>query len=249
MGGYIDLIKRLLIVEGRFSFFDISAILALPPLLMAGLAANCFVRYCFSSPSENKRWATVALVFGIIASAIAFGVRLRTGGGPISLLQSAANEVSYSFLPFCVLVAFPKGDEFLKLLKGVMILYIPFALHALYQSWVGFANFEINYLLSGYTRVTGGGIDKTRPFSTVSSPGSMAFTAGFLTCLIAFYKDKRLAKEGANVVTPLVVLGMILFGLAMFVSVSRTKCWLGLGLCFWRFCTSIAVLRSPLTPE
>lgn len=191
IGAYADLVKRFLVIEGRFSNLDIMSVLAINPLLMVALFANCLVRYIFSS-GLRSRWHVFALIYGACISLASLGFALRTGAEWTKLLQYGANLASYAFLPFCILTVFPTTKELCRLLRVAVVIFLPVPLYGILQFFNGYSGFEYDYLTSGFTTVTDWmDVQKTRPYSTVASPGAFAFACGFLAMLAFVFRNSR----------------------------------------------------------
>ena len=235
-GAYSDLIKRLLIIEGNFTQIDIIYVLAISPLLMFTLFFNNFIRYAFNARSYGKV-PLMALLYGVGFLLLSLAQSFQGGATLFKLLQVGANVASYAFLPFCLLVTFPSMEGFLRYLKVALLIFLPVPLHGLSQYFLGYNSIEYTYLASGMTSIANlFDIDKTRPFSTVASPGSFALTCGFFLgfALFLWAKKNSLRDEKGqllhiwNAPSLIFFLVCLLFFAGLLASKSRTQMLIGL---------------------
>ena len=176
-GACSDMIKRMLVIEGNFSSIDITYILMMSPLLMFGIFLGASADALLKRDITRLQW--VALFFAFFLGGINFTV--GGGSGAIGLLQSGANVVSYFFLPFCILRSYKTLDDYLKVVKFAVIVFIPVAIHGIGQGLFGYGGFEYRYLVSGFTTIVNfPDVDATRPFSTTASPASFAYLSGIM---------------------------------------------------------------------
>lgn len=221
-----DFLKRLLVIEGAFSRMDITFVLMMSPLLLSGLFIGQFLKCVMST--GFTRLQVYALLVGVGLSVL--NLAIETGGtGLFGLLQAGANVASYFFLPFCALTAFKNTEEYLPLLRFAALIFVAVAIHGINQYFFGYPDFEYNYLKSGFTSIVDhSNIDKTRPFSTLSSPGALAYCCGLLavTCFFFASPKKRMALSGERRVwypTWISLLFFVVLMLGCFVSKSRTQ--------------------------
>lgn len=235
-GAYSDFLKRLLIIEGNFTQLDIMSVLAISPLLMFTLFSNNLIRFSFNARTYGKM-PLIALFYGLVLLFITLAQGIRGNGDIFGLLQLGANVASYAFLPFCLLVTFSNMEELLRFLKTALIIFLPVPIHGLSQYFFGYNQIEYSYLASGMTSIVDFlDINRTRPFSTVSSPGSFALSCGFLAGLaFLFWRNKNLIKGASgkiqriwNFPTLISILIVILFIAGMIASKSRTQILIGL---------------------
>lgn len=223
-----DLLKRLLVVEGEFSQLDITYILMMSPLLMLGIFLGVSVDII------AKRALTRELKIALIVGTLLGGYNMASAsiGGDSSilgLLQIGANSVSYYYLPFCALYVFKGQRDYIDLIKFATFIFVPVALFAMWQAIVGYSEFEIAYLLSGFTSIGNlNDIHATRPFSTVSSPGACAYTCGTLAMVCFFFANhkNRLSLDGSLIPwrqTSISILFFLILLGGMFVTKNRTQ--------------------------
>jgi len=106
----------------------------------------------------------------------------------LSSIGYVAQSVAFVVLVFCVPIMFPRTKEIIKLLKTVVVLFIPVAAYAIYQFYAGLSDFELDYLHSGFTGEArhlerGSGVNVYRLNS--STLNSTAAVSAIL-CLFAF---------------------------------------------------------------
>jgi hypothetical protein len=176
---YSDLLKRLLVFWGDLSFEQVSYVLAMAPLVVAGLFVSVITQWAFHRVEIKLR--DVLLMGGVgIAMVLSFLLNKRGGGDTLESMKQAANSGLYMVLAPIALKILQNASEIEKLLLKTRIIFIPVALYGIWQSFFGLADFEIEYLKSGLTMMVKELFDiRPKPFSTLNSAGSLGtLTAG-----------------------------------------------------------------------
>lgn len=148
-GAYLDLIKRFMILDSRFTDTDLAFLLGFAPALVAGMV----LRFIFAvltksntvSAREVRLFSIITLLCCLLGGAqMIMGQGLRSAG-------NAVNMVAYLYMPLLVPRIFKSIPELKRLLIIMTVIYIPAALWAIHQAYYGLEAFEMQYLLSGMT--------------------------------------------------------------------------------------------------
>ena len=185
--GYLDLLKRCLLLFGQVNMTDVVTVLSVAPLTFAGICCGLLVgrvqQRTLFNPAEFKIfWMTVAIGIVVIAA------NVRAYGSLGQGLINGANGGAY--IPFLLFVGFlfPTLREQRQFLKFILIAFIPVALYALKQAATGFSTFEHMYLISGLTKMIGAADEALiRPFSTLNSAHAFGIVTATLVAL-SIYK-------------------------------------------------------------
>ncbi len=229
---YIDFFKRLMVIGGNPSMLEVSYVLAIPPMLMAGSLVSIVLSLLFSRVKIAK---DVYLSF-ILASVVAVGSMAGMIAGDASSglggVGQMVNQGFYAYLVFIVPVIFPSDEERRKYLNYFFILLIPSVMYMFFQEYNGYADFEYDYLMSGLSiemkNLSESGYGELRKFSTFNGSGtaSTIYSIFLVMCFISFRKDNQKA-------TPIQKLGKLLlapcFILASYYTISRTGWFCGMG--------------------
>jgi hypothetical protein len=184
--GYIDLIKRLMVLSGRVSQNDLYYVLGIHPLMLGGITISLVIGAMLGrqrlSAADFYRFVA-ALGFMALAAVMSW----REKGFQLgSVLADVANSGLYAMLIFVVPLIIKSMEEALRVLRLVVIAYTPVAVYGIIQQMVGFQDFEIEYLLTGLSiEVKQLLSDEVRAFSTLNSPTALGFGSG--ACLIFCY--------------------------------------------------------------
>jgi hypothetical protein len=180
--GYLDLLKRLLILYDRPTYEDLFYVLGISPLLLAGITLGTLVGAWFGKIKVDRRHVGLlglAALFVCLTAAFAF-----RDHGPREAVKAIADNAAYSVLLFVIPVLFPTWQEFWRLIRFTLIAYIPVGIYTYYQHLYGLSAFEIEYLKSGLTIMVKELADiRPRPFSTLNSAHSLAFVSAIMAVL------------------------------------------------------------------
>jgi hypothetical protein len=192
--GYLDLAKRLGVLTGSLSELDITVTLSVAPLLMLSICFGVAIRNILERKRlENWQWAVLTLLV-VCMGAVALQ-SFRSGQGFLGGVQSFVNSGGYLPMILITSMILPEPQDWLKVLRFALWVFLPVALYGIWQQIFGFNNFEVHFLESGYT-ITVGDLDEARPrpFSTLNSPHTLSVcTAIFagLALLVPFKGAKR----------------------------------------------------------
>ena len=184
LSGYIEHYKRLTMLFTDFTGLDLIIILALPPCLMASAVVGTSYQSIMGR-FRAARW--IWLIFWLCAVySVLILIIVMPKAGFARAGQAVANGPLYSYMLFVIPILFPTVQRLRQLIVLVVVLYIPVALYGIYQSVYGFADFEIEYITSGYTLlVLFYYIGDLRPFSTLSEPTALGACSGIMACYAA----------------------------------------------------------------
>lgn len=144
----VDLLKRLMVVYGYTSEQDLYWIMGLAPLMLAGVVFNLVMSHLTGkrllAPNYQLLFviATILCVLMTAGTVLAMGISGRA-------LGNAINGGLYWYLIFVVPVLFGSVEERAKLLRFIVVLFIPVAGYMYYHYYIGLNQFEIDYLESG----------------------------------------------------------------------------------------------------
>lgn len=192
--GYLDLLKRLMVVAGSVSVIDLYYVLGIAPVTVTGVLIGVVVRMFFGKMTTDRsdlfRFVTVVTVIGA-GAALSF----RGGGGMGGAMREVASSYFYVVLIFIVPVLFKTPEEVKRLISFTMLIFVPVALYGIFQQLNGFQNFEIDYLKTGMSiEIKQLYADRVRAFSTLNSPTSLAVVCSELASfafLLAFVGRKN----------------------------------------------------------
>lgn len=227
--GYIDFLKRLLVLGGNFNFLDVTNLLAFPPFLSVITFAGVLTKQIFSR-SLTRQDAKLLGVWFILSCALGvFG--LSSGVKGLGLLQSIANFIGYIPLIYIIPYIFKTNYEIIKTLKTMVLMFLPVAFYGLYQKYAGFADFELDYLATGYSieyRILAG--QDFRYFSTLNSSQNLCKFASMIG-VMALLLCTRYRGDGKElkVFSPYIkIIFYLLFAFVGVLSGARTGIVMGL---------------------
>ncbi|MFC7338066.1 hypothetical protein ACFQY0_12810 [Haloferula chungangensis] len=189
LAGYSDMLKRLMVLETNISMFDLTYVLGMAPMALAGTVVACVVQKIFSGKIEKRDVVTfgVATVFLVIGAALG----LKSGGG-MRALRLVADYGAFSYLIFVLPILYPTRDEILKLVKTTILIFVPVALYGIWQRTFGLADFEHAYLLTGLSSESRQLLDlEVRPFSTLNAATSLTMVTASAVILILCLRRER----------------------------------------------------------
>lgn len=220
LAAYSDLLKRLMILDGRFGMMDIMWVRALCPLTLAGIFASVLARELYDGTLFKKRTVSTLLLclggFGLS------GVALMRSGGGFGSLASLADSASYIFLLVIVPNVLRTPGEILRFVKFTLVVFVPVALYGLKQQIMGLSDFEIDYLKSGFTILSKHLEDtRPRPFSTLTDSSPFGTSCAVCACLALMVRSHYRASGRANWSKMGIVLWLV-FVTGTVVSLTRT---------------------------
>ncbi len=178
--GYNDLLKRLLVAGGRITHEDLKFVLGITPAMFAGVVTSLLLSGLMRTRNFTSReWTLFAT--GVFLMLAAAALAARQDGGMNGVLQSVANNGLYSLLLFVVPVLFQNKASLVFIWKCLVISFLPVAVYGVIQQFQGFADFEVEYLLTGLSieikQLYSG---EVRPFSTLNSPTALSVVCAAL---------------------------------------------------------------------
>ena len=183
---YLDFLKRFLILFGTGSMGDIAGVLSVAPVNLLGVfMGTCVLHPIFSKRMLDKQERRLVF-FSLFLIGISIASGLRNGDLSFTALGAVANTSAYSLLVPIIYVLYRRrgSDEVRRLLKFLILVYVPVALYGIHQYVFGLGQFEIDYLRSGLTMTEGNLYDvHPRAFSTLNSPHAFSVSMGILSLL------------------------------------------------------------------
>ncbi len=182
LAAYSDLLKRLMILDGRFGMMDILWVRALCPMTLAGIFGGVLARGLHDgSFFKGRNIATLLLCIGGFGLA---GVSAYRAGGGFTALTSLADGAAYVFLLFIVPGVLRTPGEILRFVKFTLIVFAPVAVYGIKQQLMGLSEFEIDYLKSGFTILSKHLEDgRPRPFSTLTDSSPFGTSCAVCACM------------------------------------------------------------------
>ncbi|GEP44584.1 hypothetical protein [Brevifollis gellanilyticus] len=216
--GYIDLVKRLMVLSGRVSQSDLYYVLGIHPLMLGGITISLIVGAMLGRhrlrQADLLRFIAALMFMGLAAL-----VSWRENGLQMgTVMADVANSGFYAMLLFVVPLLIKDLDAVLRLLRLVVIAYTPVAVYGIIQQIVGFQDFEIEYLLTGLSiEIKQLLSNEVRAFSTLNSPTALGFGCG--ACLIFCYilgwhRDQKAAQFRFPKLLIILMMAAFLGGLA-----------------------------------
>ena len=192
--GYLDLLKRFLVLGNYTSISDVTIILAFAPFLSVIVFSGILAKDLLSGNMPKDRMGLLIVVIGL-GGALSLMVLAGFGGGGLGKLQSLANYAGYVPLIYVVPRLFPTAEAANKMAKRIIILFIPVALYTFKQYSFGLTWWEIAYLetgLSSEARILEG--QTFRYFSTLNSSQNLSKIAsmvGAMALMVKWGKNKN----------------------------------------------------------
>lgn len=229
---YLDFFKRLMIFDSGVSQMDLYYVLGIAPAIVCGIACN--VLYGCLGGRGDCRASVLWLALSVITLCAAASFVMMAGAteGKARALGNVVNGVVYLLLLFVVPALFPKPEDLRRLLKFIIIAYIPAVCYMLTHWFRGIFlkmnppifDWELDYVLSGLTiEIRQLGERVFRSFGTFNSAAnaSMVF-AGLLglVCSAIWKAPVNGQSPGSARVLRFVLVPMIV--VAMWATYSRT---------------------------
>lgn len=223
--GYLDLLKRLMVVSGRMFHDDLFYVLGVAPTTFAGIVAGVLLHGLFGG--IKLRSGHLGLIAaGCVMVLLSALMSLRTSGMSLRALgPDVANAGLYALLIFVVPVLYQDRGSALRLLRLLIIAWLPVMFYGVYQQVNGFQEFEIEYLKTGMSiEIKQLFSDRVRAFSTLNSPTALGTIAGAL-CAIALVLGRRPlnGKERASFALPIAAFVAVVYAAGMMASTVRTS--------------------------
>jgi hypothetical protein len=221
---YIDFFKRLVIVAGTPTNFDVACTLATPPLLCAGAVINIIL-----STVMGKFRISKGLVWSFIfaTSLLLIGLITSSGGG-VRGFGGVVNFVAYPFLLVIIPAFFPRSEDKKKLMKFIYIIFLVVAVYMIKHGLFGLADFEYEYLLTNLSqevRILWEG-ENSRYFSTMNSAAIVS-----TMCAIMFFWSIANVWGKTFMHKTMRLFSALIFVVACYFTLSRTGWFCGLIAC------------------
>jgi hypothetical protein len=214
LAAYSDLVKRLLILETQISMLDVTYVLGMAPMALAGSVLGVISKKILRMDFEKRDFMTFGAATLLLLLGAAMG--FAAGGEGLRALRIVADYGAFSYLMFVVPILFPTRDQLVKLMKYSLIVFAPVAAYGIWQRVFGLADFEMAYLLTGLSTESRQ-LDDTsvRPFSTLNAASSLTMVAAacVMLCVIC-WKAGRLSWVAAAILIPF-------FALSCFMTFTR----------------------------
>lgn len=185
---YLDLLKRLMVIFGDINKTDISISLAAAPVTLASICVGLVVKRALRKrePLKNES-LLLTLMFGLLGVVIVSA--LRSDDDITGKLQRISESGAYITLIFVIPVLLPTLEDLTRFARVMVFAYLPVALYGLWQYFVGIADFEVTYMLTGLSMLVKEMDDvKPRIFSTLNSNHVFSVVMAFC-CALCFIRD------------------------------------------------------------
>ncbi|MDB6132396.1 MAG: hypothetical protein JWM59_639 [Verrucomicrobiales bacterium] len=223
--GYLDMLKRIMIFDSRVSLGDLYYVLGIAPATMAGILTSV----CYALLLGRQKVAKGQVLEGILVitgMATLMGMSLLAMGRSGRALGDVVNMVCYLALLVVVPYLYKTPRDLQKLYRLILLIFIPAAVYMIYQSIVGLAAWEMDYLKSGLTvEIRQLREVKFRSFGTFNSASAAAVVFSLLAVLALTGPWRRRDGEGRvaeGLGSFMSVFCFLLFATASAVTISRT---------------------------
>ena len=222
MAIYLDVPKKFLVVGDVMDFRDVYFILALPPVMLAGIVLQYVASFSLRIRVFSRRAAVLfSAAVALVAATALFSI-MKYGANPV-VLKALANTSAYYGMIFVVPLVLPRLVDIQKYQRFIVVMMVPAAVHAILHFFYGLADFETDYMRSGFSQnysyvLWGEGI--FGPFSAQGPlSASMAMCAAL--CLTPFLFRSRMSK-GLRLMHPAVsIVLFVLFATTAVLSLKR----------------------------
>ncbi len=178
VGGYVDLLKRLMVFDGRVDRADLYSVLGIPPLMLAGITTGLLLAVSVGRTSLGRMDLKNLAMCAVLLLAIVVLEGKSSGFSLHSIAPAIANSGLYVLMLFITPTIIRTKADVLRLLRFLIIGFLPVGLYGVYQQTVGFQDFEIEYLRSGLSiEIKQLAADEVRAFSTLNSPTALSIVA------------------------------------------------------------------------
>jgi len=194
----LDLVKRFLVIFGVGSMTDVMGVLAVAPMILAGIFLGVFVLHPIFTKrmlNQDERRLTFLAVIPIGFSLVS---GFRTGGLLPEVLGNTTNKSAYILLIPSVYALYRRTGlaETIRLLRFLVVVFVPVAIYGIQQYWFGLNQFEIDYLRSGLTSTVGNLYEvHPRAFSTLNSPHAFGIAMGIMLLLSLVLASRTLRPQ------------------------------------------------------
>lgn len=175
--GYLDFLKRVAYYFGYYNTANQGvdtlqvSILSFAPLTLLGILGGVIGRRVLITKRlvVQGEWPVVFLVLCVNLFVLATGY-LESKDVMLAMTK-AVNEGIYLLMLFLIPVLFPAREDMLKVMRYVIIAFIPCALYGIWQGLFGYTQLDLVWMNSGITVTIGLlGDLRARAFGTMASP-------------------------------------------------------------------------------
>lgn len=221
--GYIEYFKRLMIIAGTPTYFDVGCALATPPLLCAGATINLVLGVAMGKRTISRE---LVVTFCFAVALFIFAIFIVQSKSAARSMGGIANTAAYPFLMVLVPAFLSDIKDKIKLFRLIYVVFIGVALYMFYHNFYGLTGFEIDYLKSGLSleaRILSEDASTRRCFSTMNG-ASIVSTMCALMFFWSFVSLEKitLIKRFAKYVCAIV------FACAAYFTLSRTGWFCGI---------------------
>lgn len=225
---YSDLVKRMMVLYGDFYLSDITFVLMISPLIMTGVFSHYFIARFLRGRGKTKLQDRLLIIslLGVMISGVS-AIFLQSGG-LFDALKLIAHKSAYIPLAWVIWVAFPTREEVVKFLKFVVIAFVPVALYGIKQGVFGFTDWELSYLLSGYSiEIKYLSENVVHAFSSMNSARAFGITMAYCVAFVFALWFTQDEKGRRSLSTSGFLLLLLMFSFACFYSAKRAS-WISL---------------------
>jgi hypothetical protein len=235
--GYLDFFKRLMIFDVGVSRMDLYFVLGIAPATLSGMAGNILYQH-FTGKLRSRPGINRLIIAVCLSTTVAMLLALTSGADSYRSLGDTVNATIYLLLLFVIPVIFRTPEELRRMLKILVILYIPAVAYMLMHHFRGgIWDWEMAYVKSGLTIEIRQLAERVfRPFGTMSSASnaSMVFAGILALCFSGMWRKPD--RDGRKDPFPIRFFLIPLIAVAMYATYSRTG---------WVF-AAIAVIAAPM---
>lgn len=235
--GYLDFFKRFMIFDSALSRMDLYYVLGIAPACLAGIVGNILYMH-FTGKVGSRPGLNKVIILTLAGTGAALFLSLSGGASGFRSIGDSVNATAYISLLFVVPVLFRTPDELRRLLKALVILYVPAIAYMLVHYFRGaIFDWEMAYLKSGLTIEIRQLSERVfRPFGTMNAAGNASVAFG---CIAAVCLSGMWSRPGSNGRS--MFFGFRFFilpaaAIAMYATYSRTGWVLG----------AVAILAAPM---
>lgn len=209
---YLDLVKRLAYYYGGFSVTLQIDILSFAPYTLAGIFLGMMVPRFIVRKRFVYRHEIVPMLVAAGVILGSFLVSYRSSHNLIEAVTNSAQVGLYTILLFVVPDLFRTREEIEKVLKAILVIFLPVALWGIYQGLFGYPEVDRVWLASPLT-INGSllGDEKPRAFGTLASPHPFGIVY-WLAILSAYFLWAEERRKAAYLFALFVNLAALFFG-------------------------------------
>ncbi|MGJ8672992.1 hypothetical protein [Rubritalea sp.] len=189
LAAYSDLLKRFLILGSSLSELDLVYVLAMSPMVLAGITSHCLISgvlHSSNSKYDNIRFCFCTFILCLVA------LNAAMGDGGMKSLRGVADYGVFIYLIYVLPIIFRENESLVRYAKFAAYVFIPVAIYGVWQRVYGLAGFELDYLATGLSIESRQLADvDIRPFSTLNSASSLTIVmsaCAMIMCICLRYK-------------------------------------------------------------